>query len=227
MAHKGAEEEKVAALHNRRLEEGRVISALHTVRPLTVPRIFEVVLKELNDRQRYADRDASVSGSMNTSVPSAPRYPARNMRVVQADEASHSGSDPSRDGKVTPRVYQSLMPPRTPSGRVQEEARGERVRPFHPRSKLCPRQPPPLDIVCWNCRASGHMQRECTQPRRSFVCLRCNKEGHFARECPEAPPAGFKGGKGKGSPQSGEKGKGKGSQPYVFSGPFPPTPSPN
>ena len=86
---------------------------------------------------------------------------------------------------------------------------------------------PPLDIVCWNCRASGHMQRECTQPRRSFVCLRCNKEGHFARECPEAPSAGFKGGKGKGPSQVGEKGKGKGSQPYVFSGPFPPIPSPN
>ena len=112
LAHKGAEEGRVAALHNRRLEEGRVISALHTVRPLTVPRIFEVVLKELNDRQRYADRDASVSGSMNTSVPSAPRYPARNMRVVQADEASHSGSDPSRDGKVTPKsVPKSHAPP--------------------------------------------------------------------------------------------------------------------
>ena len=75
LAHKGADEEKVAALHNRRLEEGRMISALHTVRPLTVPRIFEVVLKELNDRQWYVDRDASVSGSMNTSVPSAPVTP--------------------------------------------------------------------------------------------------------------------------------------------------------
>ena len=75
LSHRGAEEGKVAALHNRRLEEGRVISALHIVRPLTVPRIFEVVLKELNDRQRYADRDASVSGSMNTSVPSAPVTP--------------------------------------------------------------------------------------------------------------------------------------------------------
>ena len=68
-----------------------MISALHTVRPLTANRIFEVVLKELNDRQRYVDRDASVSGSMNTSAPAVPRYPARNMRVVQADEASHSG----------------------------------------------------------------------------------------------------------------------------------------
>ena len=42
LAHKGADEEKVAALHNRRLEEGRVISALHTVRPLTVPRILRL-----------------------------------------------------------------------------------------------------------------------------------------------------------------------------------------
>ena len=66
LAHKGAEEEKVATFHNRRLEGGRMISALHTVRPLTATRIFEVVLKELNDRQRYVDRDASVSGSMNT-----------------------------------------------------------------------------------------------------------------------------------------------------------------
>ena len=80
---------------------------------------------------------------------------------------------------------------------------------------------PPLDIVCWNCKASGHMQRECTQPRRPLLCLRCNKEGHFARECPDAPPAGFKVGKGKGPPQAGEKGKGKGSQSYFFSGPFP------
>ena len=113
LAHKGSDEEKVAALHNRRLEEGRMISALHTVRPLTVPRIFEVVLKELNDRQRYVDRDASVSGSMNTSTPAAPRYPARNMRIVQADEASHSGSDPSRDEKVTPKsVPRSQTPPR-------------------------------------------------------------------------------------------------------------------
>ena len=68
---------------------------------------------------------------------------------------------------------------------------------------------PPLDIVCWNCRASGHMQRECTQPRRSFVCLRCNKEGHFARECPEAPSAGFKGGKGKGPPKQEKRAKEK------------------
>ena len=78
-----------------------MISALHTVRPLTATRIFEVVLKELNDRQRYVDRDASVSGSMNTSTPAAPRYPARNMHVVQADEASGFDSDPSGDGKVT------------------------------------------------------------------------------------------------------------------------------
>ena len=76
---------------------------------------------------------------------------------------------------------------------------------FIPGANCAHVSPPPLDIVCWNCRASGHMQRECTQPRRSFVCLRCNKEGHFARECPEAPSAGFKGGKGKGSPQAGEK----------------------
>ena len=102
LAHKGAEEEKVAALHNRRLEGGRMISALHTVRPLTVPRIFEVVLKELNDRQRYVDRDASVSGSMNTSTPAAPRYSPINLRVVQADEVSRSDSDPSGDRKLTP-----------------------------------------------------------------------------------------------------------------------------
>ena len=74
-----------------------MISALHTVRTLTAKRIFEVVLKELDDRQRYVDRDASVSGSMITSVPAAPRYHALNMRVVQADEASHSDSDPSGD----------------------------------------------------------------------------------------------------------------------------------
>ena len=80
-----------------------MISALHTVRPLTVTRIFEVVLRELNDMQRYVDRAASVSGSMNTPAPAAPRYPARKMRAVQADEASHSDSDPSGDGKVTPK----------------------------------------------------------------------------------------------------------------------------
>ena len=36
LAHKGAEEESVAALHNRRLEGELIISALRTVRPLTV-----------------------------------------------------------------------------------------------------------------------------------------------------------------------------------------------
>ena len=31
---------------------------------------------------------------------------------------------------------------------------------------------PPLDIVCCNCKASGHMQRDCSQPRPPFcVCV--------------------------------------------------------
>ena len=141
-----------------------MISALHIVRPLTVPRIFEVVLKELNDRQRYVERDASVSGSMNTSTPAAPRYPARNMRVVQADEASHSGSDPSRDGKVTPKSVSKSHAPPIHSGRVQEEARVEEARTLLPRRELCLRQPPPLDIVCWNCKASGQCSEIALNP---------------------------------------------------------------
>ena len=42
LSHRGAEEERVAALHNRRLEGGRMISAVHTLGPLTAARIFEV-----------------------------------------------------------------------------------------------------------------------------------------------------------------------------------------
>lgn len=224
LAHKGADEERVAALHNRRLEEGRMITALHTVRPLTAARIFEVVLKELNDRQRYVDRDASVSGSTTTPGPTAPRYPARNMRAVQADEASHSDSDLSGNGKVTPKSVPKSHTPPTHSGRAQEEERVEGARTRHPKGEWCLCPPPPPPIVCWNCKESGHMQRECSQPRRPLVCLRCNKEGHFARECPDTPPAGFKGGKGRSPSQAEGKGKGKGSQSYSFSGPFPPTP---
>ena len=125
LAHKGAEEEKVAALHNRRLEGVRKISALHTVRPLTAARTFEVVLKKLNDSQRYVDRDASVLGSMNTSAPAAPRYPARNMRVEKANEASRSDSDPSGDGKKNSQSVPKSHTPPTHSGRVQEEGRVE------------------------------------------------------------------------------------------------------
>ena len=94
------EEEKGVALHNRRLTGGRVITALHTVRALDVTRIFEVVLKELNDRQRYSDRDASAVAGLNTPTPTT-RYPARNMRIVQADEASRADSDCTQDGKVS------------------------------------------------------------------------------------------------------------------------------
>ena len=66
LAHKGAEE-KVTALHNLRLTGGRVITTLHTVRALDVTRIFEVVLKELNDRQCYSERDVSAVSGVNTS----------------------------------------------------------------------------------------------------------------------------------------------------------------
>ena len=96
LPHKG-EEEKVVVMHNRRLEGGRVITALQTVRPLNVTRIFEVVLKELNDRQRYSERDASAVAGVNTSTPTT-RYPARNMRLVLADEASRADSDSTQDG---------------------------------------------------------------------------------------------------------------------------------
>ena len=68
LPHKG-EEEKVVALHNCRLMGGRVITALHTVRALNVTRIFEVVLKELNERQRYSERDAGVVAGVNTPTP--------------------------------------------------------------------------------------------------------------------------------------------------------------
>ena len=89
--HKG-EKGKVAVLHNHRLEGGREISVLHTIRALDVTQIFEVVLKEWNDRQRYSERDASVVGSVNT-LASTIRYPTRNMRVVQADEVSRADFD--------------------------------------------------------------------------------------------------------------------------------------
>ena len=74
LSHKG-EEEKVVALQNRRLTGGRVITALHTVRDLNVTRIFEVVLNELNDRQRYSERDAGAVAGVNTQLqrPATPR----------------------------------------------------------------------------------------------------------------------------------------------------------
>ena len=99
LPHKG-EEENVVALHNRRLEGGRVITALHTVRALDVTRIFEVVLKELNDRQRYSQRDASAVDGVNTSS-STTRYPTRNMHIVKADEVSRADSDHTQAEKVS------------------------------------------------------------------------------------------------------------------------------
>jgi hypothetical protein len=45
----------------------------------------------------------------------------------------------------------------------------------------------PTQRGCFNCGKEGHLQAECTEPRKPKACYNCGKEGHFARNCPAAP----------------------------------------
>lgn len=36
---------------------------------------------------------------------------------------------------------------------------------------------------CYNCLLTGHVARDCTQPRRPLKCTKCNLEGHTAKYC--------------------------------------------
>ena len=85
--------------------------------------------------------------------------------------------------------------------------------------------PPLSDIVCWNCKASGHMQRECSQPWRPLLCLHCNKEGQFARECPENLPQDSRVVRAKAPPKQKEKARGRAVSRIVFLVHFPRPPT--
>ena len=38
-------------------------------------------------------------------------------------------------------------------------------------------------VRCYNCYRTGHISRNCRQPRRQPVCYTCNQPGHVARNC--------------------------------------------
>ncbi|MEQ2217609.1 hypothetical protein XENOCAPTIV_016524 [Xenoophorus captivus] len=48
--------------------------------------------------------------------------------------------------------------------------------------------PPPACPACYNCHRSGHISRDCKEPRkeREQLCYTCGKAGHMARDCDHA-----------------------------------------
>lgn len=47
----------------------------------------------------------------------------------------------------------------------------------------------PPDVVCFNCRGTGHRFRNCPAPRRMH-CFRCQRDGVTVRTCPSCSPVG-------------------------------------
>ena len=46
-----------------------------------------------------------------------------------------------------------------------------------------PRAWKPTALICYGCRAPGHMKRDCPHAARPPVCYICNQEGHISPEC--------------------------------------------
>lgn len=45
-----------------------------------------------------------------------------------------------------------------------------------------------LSTACYNCHKSGHISRDCKEPKREreHLCYNCGKAGHVARDCEHA-----------------------------------------
>lgn len=39
------------------------------------------------------------------------------------------------------------------------------------------------EFICYNCIKSGHISKDCTEPRRELKCLKCNGIEHTQRHC--------------------------------------------
>nr|XP_054923044.1 uncharacterized protein LOC129382854 [Dermacentor andersoni] len=39
-------------------------------------------------------------------------------------------------------------------------------------------------VHCYNCQKTGHLSRQCSEPRRPLHCTKCNYDGHSAKFCP-------------------------------------------
>ena len=79
--------------------------------------------------------------------------------------------------------YQSPGPRQLPQTQPQQQPRG--AEGGAPQS----RAPPP--ILCYRCRRTGHMARECPEPMtgqnrgtQGMKCYECQQVGHMARQCP-------------------------------------------
>lgn len=41
------------------------------------------------------------------------------------------------------------------------------------------------ELVCWNCKLSGHRSRQCTSSTKNKHCFRCGNPGYTVRSCPK------------------------------------------